>query len=578
MRLKKRGGAKSSTGGSAALFPLPDGFFPKVALKRDQIHMYEHQMQLIVRDALIAYERHEAMGERPVYAEPWRWLSSSENLVAVQHAQSSRSSKPTKTRIFGRVNGDFRHQMDFFYAETGKELFDWNNAMFGNTVDAAVLSNIHTATSRGPCLYMGIKWVCVNAPRILKRKRDQCFLEYMVYTTDLRGRDVGIRVDLPIEIPECPVMAQQLNVKRVKTHSVMILREATNDKSSTDVFFMTETDPGSSYSTAAYYRRLMSVLKDLSLCVDTRRISQQAIRDKDEWVPRAERDACATCKRLFSATRRHHHCRLCGEVICGSCALVRMARRRGDKALQKTKVCLQCVTAIREPESSASVDFSATAAKQGFFKLSELQSGSKSRNDSSMCDSDMETDDLLTSDWESESEFGDRSSSVRSASFDGDFDPELRLSGSSTVAMSESSSRGEKLSFMTKLDVIEDHHDEYELVDFSLDLACLNESDDVTEVLDTKHMAKASALLSALPEQHLLPQVTRFPHASPVASAMGSSCASSRTSSRASSRSGSACSDSLRSIDRCLAEQEELLKRMVLVASKSRTPSTASMS
>ena len=38
------------------------------------------------------------------------------------------------------------------------------------------------------------------------------------------------------------------------------------------------------------------------------------------WVPDAARDACATCDAAFSVVRRRHHCRKCGEVVCGECS------------------------------------------------------------------------------------------------------------------------------------------------------------------------------------------------------------------------------------------------------------------
>lgn len=563
---KSKSGGGGGAGKNSAVFPLPEGFFPEIALSRTQVQMYERQMQQIVKQALVEYERHEAMGDSPSYCEPWRWMCSVENLITVQHPQSSRANKPTRSRIFGRINGDFRQQMDFYYAENNKQLFDWNMAMFGDTLDAAVLCNIHTAgsaapSSNGSVMYMGIKWVCVAAPRILKRKRDQCFLEYMVLTTDLRGREVGIRVDLPIDIPQCPDFSQQLNVKRVRTHSVMILRAATSDKSSTEVFMTVETDPNSSYSSAPYYKRIMSVLKDMVLILDTSRLSQRAICDRSEWVPRAQRNACSTCQRQFGATQRNHHCRLCGEVMCGSCTIQRMTHRKDKKHPVKTKVCLRCVTAMRGSGGAASGDLA--ASRVGSLKLSDL-STSKSCVSASVCDSDLDTEDAHASDWESwesESEFDGRSSygSLRSANEDAE-DARSTSSSSSTVSLSESSSR-DKFSFVASLDVIEDHHDEDLLVGVSEDL----ELDGVTEVIDTKQMAKLpSSTVSLLPE----PMHTAAPR-----SRYGPMSYSELSINHVAVPAVGL--KSLRSIDQSLAEQEALLKQMVLAASKGRSDSSA---
>ncbi|TYZ58989.1 hypothetical protein PybrP1_002141 [[Pythium] brassicae (nom. inval.)] len=561
---KSKTGAKRTGGKSGATFPLPDSFFPQVALDHAQVQLYERQMREIVQRALVEYERHECMGSCPSYVEPWRWLCSVENLITVQHAQNSRTGKPTRSRIFGRIKGDFRQQMDYYYAETSKQLFDWNMAMFGDTLDAAVLCNIHTAGSaasssrsaeHGTVMYMGIKWVCVNAPRILKRKRDQCFLEYMVLTKDLRGREVGIRVDLPLDIPQCPDFSQQLHVKRVKTHSVMILRAATNDRSSTEIFMTTETKPESTYSSAAYYKRIMSVLKDMVLHVDTSRLSQREVCDRSDWVPRAQRNACSTCQRQFGATQRNHHCRLCGEVICSNCTIQRTTHRTNKKQPVKIKVCLRCVTAMRGSGSAASVDLSVES-----FKLSDL---SKSAISVSVCDSDMDPDDAHPSDWESwasESEFGDdrcRSSIGSLRSTNGETD-EARSSSSSnsTLSLSESSSR-DKFSFVTSLGVISDRHDEGALVDFSEDLEQL---DDVTEVIDTKQMARIPASYgSRTPPE---PKPMSRSRLAPMQFSGHSSLPTVGL-------------ESLRSLDQSLAEQEALLKQMVLAASNGRSGSTA---
>lgn len=619
---KPSSSSSSHSHGNGALFPLPEGFFPKMTLSQAQVQRYERQIQQVVRDALAAYERHEAMGDKPAYCEPWRWMSSVESLIAVQSSQShskdskgdkSDATKTTKSRIFGRINGDFRQQMDFYYAETARELVEWHQLMYGNTVDAAVLANIHTTSSDNPQhLYMGIKWLCVAAPRLLSRKRDQLFLEYLTFTTDLQGRDVGVRVTLPLELPECADLAQQLNVKRVKTHTVTILRAAANDRSSTEFFQMTETDSAVHYVNAAHYKKEMSVIKDMALFVDARRIAHQSLRSREQWVPRAERSACAICQRGFGATRRHHHCRLCGEVICGSCALVRKARKRaGDKKSAKTKVCLQCVTTIRESDSSSSVDFSAssqsfklsldgaepsstsasitsiTSSFSSFSNINRRRRNNGASGHASTCDSEIDDDDDNDStyggfsDWDSASEGGDRNSSVCSSStyevdvdidVDGsEYSRQRNSSSGSTISLAESSSSSsgtrEKHSFMTTLDVIEDsvREEEPELVDFSKDLECLM-LDGVTEVIDTKDMTPVGVAVShtrhttsSLPLKKDKSVMLEMAQQRPMrvhSTHFGSS-----------NNSSASGSESLRSIGQCLAEQEELLKMMVFAAS-----------
>jgi hypothetical protein len=38
------------------------------------------------------------------------------------------------------------------------------------------------------------------------------------------------------------------------------------------------------------------------------------------WVPNSDRLTCLHCERPFNMMRRRHHCRMCGELVCGQCS------------------------------------------------------------------------------------------------------------------------------------------------------------------------------------------------------------------------------------------------------------------
>ena len=42
--------------------------------------------------------------------------------------------------------------------------------------------------------------------------------------------------------------------------------------------------------------------------------------DRKEWVPDEEGTGCSLCHSEFSITKRRHHCRKCGALVCGSCS------------------------------------------------------------------------------------------------------------------------------------------------------------------------------------------------------------------------------------------------------------------
>ncbi|CAM9576291.1 unnamed protein product, partial [Choristocarpus tenellus] len=39
-----------------------------------------------------------------------------------------------------------------------------------------------------------------------------------------------------------------------------------------------------------------------------------------DWVPNSERNSCLHCERPFTFYLRRHHCRMCGELVCGQCS------------------------------------------------------------------------------------------------------------------------------------------------------------------------------------------------------------------------------------------------------------------
>ncbi|CAI5742425.1 unnamed protein product [Hyaloperonospora brassicae] len=336
-------------------FPLPDGFFPAIHLTSADVERYEAQMEAIVDNALAEYELHEAKGSYPVYRAPWSLLNKVESLSAIKK-ETFEDLQTSEARIFGRMNGNYRHFIDFFYAETSAELFTWNQFMFGYATDAAVLKNIYTVASGKQCLYMGIKWTCLNPSQLVK-KRDNCYMEYLIYTKDRRGRDVGVRVTLPLDIPECPELPKRFRTKRIRLNTVWISRPADRKSNVTEFFMMSQNNFNGLAVTASYYKRMMNILINMAVFVDSRRILMLGVMARKCWAKSSSRKSCSVCSRKFGATRHRHHCRLCGELICRRCAIVRDAVKdeKPNSAatsnrtfdIVKTKFCVLCVTKMR---------------------------------------------------------------------------------------------------------------------------------------------------------------------------------------------------------------------------------------
>ncbi|OQR92728.1 hypothetical protein THRCLA_08625 [Thraustotheca clavata] len=72
-------------------------------------------------------------------------------------------------------------------------------------------------------------------------------------------------------------------------------------------------------------------------------ISVDQLLSQDEWIPDTERFRCHVCTRNFTNFRRKHHCRMCGEVVCSSCTLKKLAQIPQRQGLQEVKVCMSCI-------------------------------------------------------------------------------------------------------------------------------------------------------------------------------------------------------------------------------------------
>lgn len=529
-------------------------------------------MQRTVRSALIEYERHETMGALPSYRGAWSVASRVDGLTAV-HKDSLTTDQ---CRIFGRISGDYRDFIDFYYAETSKQLFEWNKFMFGHAVDAAVLANIHTVDSRKPHLYMGIKWTCMQ-PSSFSRKRDNCFLEYMAYTKDLRGRDIGVRVTMPLEISECPDLSSLVKVKRVKTHHVTIVRPATDQPGATHFFMMSENDFAGFRVSTRLYKRYMNIIKNMALFVDSKRISKRGVVSRKNWVAKESRRRCGICSRGFGATRRKHHCRLCGDVFCKRCTIVReiprnlrrMGKQRTFKVV-KRKFCKVCVTSMRESESVAMVPpRKATARAPGEHahtgEDSERHRGFDTRTqqrDSSRVSV------ASSSEWsESGSEWSETDSECsRTVSFCSSRFSDFTETARSSWSTTHSDDTMDTISFVSALELIDP------------DTAVLEEEPsgsamlEIAEEIDTTDMVPASQLIMRrtleppVASQARSQQKQQHRHTTAPSGVSRSNCRRSKPIEMASTRSSS------RSLDQCLAEQEELLRQMVLAASGVRPP------
>ncbi|GLE02400.1 hypothetical protein PINS_up011238 [Pythium insidiosum] len=112
----------------------------------------------------------------------------------------------------------------------------------------------------------------------------------------------------------------------------------------------------SSSNMNALIKKRMEAFRDVAVLMDSKHISCQQLASKSSWVPDALRKSCYVCTRSFGPTRHRHHCRLCGEVVCKKCLVVRnatVAAQPGRSVVSKLKVCMFCVQKTRTKSTSS---------------------------------------------------------------------------------------------------------------------------------------------------------------------------------------------------------------------------------
>ncbi|RLN90913.1 hypothetical protein BBJ28_00000315 [Nothophytophthora sp. Chile5] len=113
---------------------------------------------------------------------------------------------------------------------------------------------------------------------------------------------------------------------------------------------------GPPWAARAIARRLaLRSVGKLEAAVAASRIGGFRLVPPHQWVKNEDRESCVSCWKRFNAVfRRRHHCRLCGEVVCGACSSLRATNTVNlkTKEVQKTRICHLCNNKARVKVSS----------------------------------------------------------------------------------------------------------------------------------------------------------------------------------------------------------------------------------
>ncbi|CAG0881782.1 unnamed protein product [Cyprideis torosa] len=94
-------------------------------------------------------------------------------------------------------------------------------------------------------------------------------------------------------------------------------------------------------------------------------VSRVSLRDglgtvAPKWIPDSEATNCMLCDARFTFTRRRHHCRCCGILVCASCSSqkVKLPYLEGKEG----RVCQPCYDLLTEDDSGSAVTSPSSAA------------------------------------------------------------------------------------------------------------------------------------------------------------------------------------------------------------------------
>ncbi|KAL7638749.1 UNVERIFIED_CONTAM: hypothetical protein RMT77_010282 [Armadillidium vulgare] len=99
------------------------------------------------------------------------------------------------------------------------------------------------------------------------------------------------------------------------------------------------------------------------------------------WVPDSEATFCMHCKKVqFTVVNRRHHCRKCGNVVCGQCSNKKILLPR--QSTKPVRVCLSCYDELSTSKlENEYVDFNTSEIKEKYNMDSSADDDSDDDND-----------------------------------------------------------------------------------------------------------------------------------------------------------------------------------------------------
>lgn len=320
--------------------PLPRGFFDTSArLSEDARQRYVALAEAAVRHTF-------ALADAGAGASTWLPVRE-KHAVAVFRRFGATSHRSNTAEVGAKAS------MPASLDEVGRAFAAHDDALFRRlmkklnpgVMDAAVLATVVPRTPAAPFRYIGLKWFAVKTPTPLVSHRDFCCLEVQDRIVDAFGNEMFLRILHSVEMPACPSLENSHALVRAKTLSAFLCRADRAEPGVVRVHHVARFDPAGYFPSQWAYKtaeaQLLSGVVQLRRIVEKQQMNACTFVDKALWVPNHARQDCAVCSRAFGTFRPRHHCRCCGEVICGKCSVFRAVDVPGT-TLPRVRICAVC--------------------------------------------------------------------------------------------------------------------------------------------------------------------------------------------------------------------------------------------
>jgi hypothetical protein len=216
-----------------------------------------------------------------------------------------------------------------------------------DVLDCAVLYSLVWGNTVNPFHRVSVKYHAYDGPAAMTRPRDFCYLECQDTFRHASGRRGWVQSMHSIKIPSCPEVPGF--VRGSVYHSGFVFVEAERPgymdvMYSLQINFKGQSRLPTFMLNAALKRRLRELIH-ISREIQVARMAHRTLLQDKDLMPKHLRSTCVTCSRRFWLFLRKTRCRMCGEVVCQSCApLVDFDGNDHGAHHAKTRICVKCYT------------------------------------------------------------------------------------------------------------------------------------------------------------------------------------------------------------------------------------------